>query len=137
MNYISCNVHIRGMILWCYFHTPLWYDLDFVWQIGVGVGLLASMAELVGPRLYSCCNCRTHVALHDDVISKSFQVKNLTLVLLPLSYSFQMPVKLVWSVYQWRHRLLIHDRTSWKIVLCNDIYSLTGYYDMVGNRNEI
>ncbi|CAL1373673.1 unnamed protein product [Linum trigynum] len=32
-----------------------------------------AMAELVGPRLYSCCNCRNHVALHDDVISKAFQ----------------------------------------------------------------
>ncbi|XVF53143.1 hypothetical protein PTKIN_Ptkin05aG0076800 [Pterospermum kingtungense] len=31
------------------------------------------MAEMVGPRLYSCCNCRNQVALHDDVISKSFQ----------------------------------------------------------------
>ncbi|EEF43424.1 protein yippee-like At4g27745 [Ricinus communis] len=31
------------------------------------------MAALVGPRLYSCCNCRNHVALHDDVISKAFQ----------------------------------------------------------------
>ena len=32
------------------------------------------MSDLVGPRLYSCCNCRNHVALHDDVISKAFQV---------------------------------------------------------------
>ncbi|KVH91760.1 hypothetical protein Ccrd_006209 [Cynara cardunculus var. scolymus] len=32
------------------------------------------MAEMVGPRLYSCCNCRNHVALHDDVISKAFQM---------------------------------------------------------------
>ena len=32
------------------------------------------MAELLGPRLYSCCNCRNHVALHDDIISKAFQV---------------------------------------------------------------
>ncbi|KAL6349239.1 hypothetical protein AAG906_033895 [Vitis piasezkii] len=31
------------------------------------------MGEVVGPRLYSCCNCRNHVALHDDVISKAFQ----------------------------------------------------------------
>ncbi|CAM8934718.1 hypothetical protein QQ045_013338 [Rhodiola kirilowii] len=31
------------------------------------------MADLVGPRLYSCCKCRNNVALHDDVISKSFQ----------------------------------------------------------------
>ncbi|KAJ8555919.1 hypothetical protein K7X08_013415 [Anisodus acutangulus] len=28
------------------------------------------MAEVIGPRLYSCCNCRNEVALHDDVISK-------------------------------------------------------------------
>ncbi|BFG20548.1 hypothetical protein CerSpe_068220 [Prunus speciosa] len=34
------------------------------------------MAEFVGPRLYSCCNCRNHVALHDDVISKAFQGRN-------------------------------------------------------------
>ncbi|KAM1156228.1 hypothetical protein ACFX2B_026771 [Malus domestica] len=31
------------------------------------------MTELVGPRLYSCRNCRNHVALHDDVILKAFQ----------------------------------------------------------------
>ncbi|KAL5208683.1 hypothetical protein ABZP36_033118 [Zizania latifolia] len=31
------------------------------------------MAELVGPRLYSCCHCRNHVCLHDDIISKAFQ----------------------------------------------------------------
>ncbi|KAL3570522.1 hypothetical protein D5086_027771 [Populus alba] len=31
------------------------------------------MAEFVGPRLYSCCNCRNHVSLHDDIISKAFQ----------------------------------------------------------------
>ncbi|KAM4068674.1 hypothetical protein ACJW30_12G033100 [Castanea mollissima] len=32
------------------------------------------MAELIGPRLYSCCNCRNHVSLHDDIISKAFQL---------------------------------------------------------------
>ncbi|XP_077248504.1 protein yippee-like At4g27745 [Tasmannia lanceolata] len=31
------------------------------------------MGELVGPRLYCCSNCRNHVSLHDDVISKAFQ----------------------------------------------------------------
>ncbi|KAB1205119.1 hypothetical protein CJ030_MR7G016763 [Morella rubra] len=31
------------------------------------------MAELIGPRVYSCCNCRNHVSLHDDIISKAFQ----------------------------------------------------------------
>ncbi|KAL5736962.1 hypothetical protein ACOSQ2_031750 [Xanthoceras sorbifolium] len=34
------------------------------------------MADLVGPRLYSCCNCRNHVSLHDDIISKAFQGRN-------------------------------------------------------------
>ncbi|RDX76622.1 Protein yippee-like, partial [Mucuna pruriens] len=31
------------------------------------------MEEVIGTRLYSCSNCRNHVALHDDVISKAFQ----------------------------------------------------------------
>ncbi|KAH7538270.1 hypothetical protein FEM48_Zijuj03G0181800 [Ziziphus jujuba var. spinosa] len=35
------------------------------------------MAELVGPRLYSCCNCRNPVSLHDDIISKAFQTVTL------------------------------------------------------------
>ncbi|KAI3498192.1 hypothetical protein L1887_33961 [Cichorium endivia] len=30
------------------------------------------MADAIGPRLYACCNCRNHVALHDDIVSKSF-----------------------------------------------------------------
>ncbi|KAL9246627.1 hypothetical protein vseg_020139 [Gypsophila vaccaria] len=33
------------------------------------------MAELLGPRLYSCCHCRCNVARHDDIISKAFQGK--------------------------------------------------------------
>uniref|UniRef100_A0A7S0WSD2 Protein yippee-like n=1 Tax=Pyramimonas obovata TaxID=1411642 RepID=A0A7S0WSD2_9CHLO len=28
---------------------------------------------LSGPRIYSCSNCRTHSADHDEIISKSFQ----------------------------------------------------------------
>nr|CAD1830289.1 unnamed protein product [Ananas comosus var. bracteatus] len=36
------------------------------------------MAEVVGPRIYSCYNCRNHVCLHDDIISKAFQVKHFT-----------------------------------------------------------
>ncbi|XP_061346975.1 protein yippee-like At4g27745 isoform X1 [Gastrolobium bilobum] len=34
------------------------------------------MEGLIGPSLYSCCNCGNHVALHDDVISKAFQGRN-------------------------------------------------------------
>lgn len=28
---------------------------------------------LAGPRIYSCSNCRSHAADHDEIISKSFQ----------------------------------------------------------------
>ncbi|KAK9672410.1 hypothetical protein RND81_12G098700 [Saponaria officinalis] len=31
------------------------------------------MAEMVGPRVYSCYKCRNQVCLHDDIISKAFQ----------------------------------------------------------------
>jgi len=34
------------------------------------------MAALLGPRIYSCCNCRNPVSHHDDVISKAFQGRN-------------------------------------------------------------
>ncbi|CAK9137220.1 unnamed protein product [Ilex paraguariensis] len=34
------------------------------------------MADVIGPRLYSCFKCRNHVALHDDIVSKAFQAKN-------------------------------------------------------------
>ncbi|XP_060215588.1 protein yippee-like At4g27745 [Lycium barbarum] len=29
--------------------------------------------RLFGPRIYSCCKCRNHIALHDDIVSKNFQ----------------------------------------------------------------
>ena len=28
---------------------------------------------LSGGKIYSCCHCRSHLASHDEVISKSFQ----------------------------------------------------------------
>ncbi|RAL51481.1 unnamed protein product [Cuscuta campestris] len=34
------------------------------------------MDGMIGPRLYSCCNCRTCVSVHDDIISKDFQGRN-------------------------------------------------------------
>ncbi|KNA14077.1 hypothetical protein SOVF_110750 [Spinacia oleracea] len=34
------------------------------------------MEGLIGPRLYSCSNCRNNVALHDDIVSKAFQGRN-------------------------------------------------------------
>uniref|UniRef100_A0A803L598 Yippee domain-containing protein n=1 Tax=Chenopodium quinoa TaxID=63459 RepID=A0A803L598_CHEQI len=40
---------------------------------GRGKGISGLMAELIGPRVYSCSNCRNNVALHDDIISKAFQ----------------------------------------------------------------
>lgn len=46
--------------------------------------IVFEMEEVIGPRLYGCSNCRNHVALHDDGISKAFQV-NTTL---GLSFNF-------------------------------------------------
>ncbi|XP_057833612.1 protein yippee-like At4g27745 [Cryptomeria japonica] len=31
---------------------------------------------ILGLRIYSCCNCRCHIAEHDDIISKAFQGRN-------------------------------------------------------------
>ncbi|KAF9689184.1 hypothetical protein SADUNF_Sadunf01G0065300 [Salix dunnii] len=56
-----------------HFCFTLGSSLVFLGDELVGVILYLSMAEVVGPRLYSCCNCRNHVAHHDDVISKAFQ----------------------------------------------------------------
>ncbi|GJN35037.1 hypothetical protein PR202_gb23764 [Eleusine coracana subsp. coracana] len=45
--------------------------------VGLRVVVVVLMAaELVGPRVYSCCNCRNHICLHDDIISKAFQGRN-------------------------------------------------------------
>ncbi|GAB2271836.1 hypothetical protein Dimus_006668 [Dionaea muscipula] len=33
------------------------------------------MAEAIGRRIYSCVTCRNHVALHDDIVSKSFHAQ--------------------------------------------------------------
>ncbi|KAK7278318.1 hypothetical protein RJT34_23345 [Clitoria ternatea] len=49
-------------------------NLEEGWsKVGLKYKLAFDMEDWIGPRLYSCCNCRNHVALHDDVISKAFQ----------------------------------------------------------------
>ncbi|KAF7131494.1 hypothetical protein RHSIM_Rhsim09G0207400 [Rhododendron simsii] len=48
------------------------------------------MAELFGPRLYSCYKCRNHVSLHDDIVSKAFQVNHSNIV-----YSLKLTVSLL------------------------------------------
>lgn len=77
------------MTMFCFFSYDFWKDNSF--SVGVARGWVlinnCQMAEMVGPRLYSCCNCRNQVALHDDVISKSFQVENSILMLLHLCLS--------------------------------------------------
>lgn len=57
------------------FCSELWF-LESV-RVLVASRLYSWMDELVGPRLYSCYKCRNHVCLHDDIISKAFQVKHL------------------------------------------------------------
>lgn len=43
---------------------------------GDGEAGLTGGVAIPGPRIYSCCNCRCHVADHDEIISKCFQVSN-------------------------------------------------------------
>ncbi|XP_038993565.1 protein yippee-like At4g27745 isoform X1 [Hibiscus syriacus] len=65
-------INIDCILCWCI------QDIEFVWEWQLVELLInnCSMAEMIGPRLYSCCNCRNQIALHDDVISKSFQGRN-------------------------------------------------------------
>lgn len=60
---------------WDFVPDSLPYLLYIVPMIGNLRIFEALMAEVIGPRVYSCCNCRNNVALHDDIISKAFQVK--------------------------------------------------------------
>jgi hypothetical protein len=50
---------------------------NLVGAIDHALKVFDKMAQAIGPRLYSCCNCRNHVGLHDDIISKAFQVNHL------------------------------------------------------------
>ncbi|KAG2239851.1 hypothetical protein Bca52824_091377 [Brassica carinata] len=47
--------------------------IDLFGEVDHALKVFDRMAQSVGPRLYSCCNCRNHVGLHDDIISKAFQ----------------------------------------------------------------
>lgn len=51
------------------------FCLVFVSYLGCLFFSSCRMGETIGPRLYSCSKCGNHVGLHDDIISKSFQVK--------------------------------------------------------------
>uniref|UniRef100_A0A7I3ZUW2 Yippee domain-containing protein n=1 Tax=Physcomitrium patens TaxID=3218 RepID=A0A7I3ZUW2_PHYPA len=42
---------------------------------GDGEAGFTAAPAIPGPRIYSCCNCRCHVADHDEIISKCFQVR--------------------------------------------------------------
>ncbi|XP_024365533.1 protein yippee-like At4g27745 isoform X2 [Physcomitrium patens] len=43
---------------------------------GDGEAGFTAAPAIPGPRIYSCCNCRCHVADHDEIISKCFQGRN-------------------------------------------------------------
>lgn len=75
------------------------------------------MAELIGPRLYCCSNCRNQVSLHDDIISKAFHV-NLLFLSLFYFFGWFWDQKCVWNTffyilsenyvifYSWLHRCI-------------------------------
>lgn len=61
------------------------------------------MADVSVPRIYSCYNCRNHVARHDDIISKNFQVMRATLWSSLIHSSFS-------DHFSWNFRCLMFTR---------------------------
>ncbi|KAG5122728.1 hypothetical protein JHK84_041068 [Glycine max] len=61
------------------------------------------MAEIVGPRLYCCCNCRNQVSLHDDIIAKTFQVEVRTYVLIHIIPTPFLPGQPQWFCMDGRY----------------------------------
>ncbi|KAL5224118.1 hypothetical protein ABZP36_010757 [Zizania latifolia] len=81
--------------------------------------LVALMAELVGPRVYSCCNCRNHVCLHDDIISKAFQGRNGRAFLFSHAMNVVMGVK--------EDRELMTGLHTVADIYCNDCHEVLGW----------
>jgi len=95
------------------FHIHVgWIDYDYLRLVCVVVASFIAtfvkvwahksfeMENLIGTRLYFCFNCRNHVALHDDVISKTFQVNTLT------SFSIKIWNNVRWT--QYKHVVHLH-----------------------------
>ncbi|KAF8753608.1 hypothetical protein HU200_011596 [Digitaria exilis] len=77
------------------------------------------MAELVGPRVYSCSNCRNHVCLHDDIISKAFQGRN------GRAFLFSHAMNVVVGAKEDRHLLTgLHTVAD---VYCSDCREVLGW----------
>ncbi|PWZ45488.1 hypothetical protein Zm00014a_010276 [Zea mays] len=77
------------------------------------------MAELVGPRVYSCCTCRNHVCLHDDIISKAFQGRN------GRAFLFSHAMNVVVGAKEDRHLMTgLHTVAD---IYCNDCREVLGW----------
>lgn len=78
------------------------------------------MAEIIGPRLYSCCNCKNEVALHDDIISKAFQVRNFGIFSFRFElYECEYFIKHMVIVYCWPEMNLSGETCSVSIHLAD------------------
>ncbi|PRQ60491.1 hypothetical protein RchiOBHm_Chr1g0381841 [Rosa chinensis] len=81
--------------------------------------LVKLMADLVGPRLYSCCNCRNHVSLHDDIVSKAFQGKH------GRAFLFSHAMNIVVGAKEDRHLMTgLHTVAD---ISCGDCHEVLGW----------
>mmetsp|Transcript_12678 Transcript_12678/g.17326 ORF Transcript_12678/g.17326 Transcript_12678/m.17326 type:complete len:113 (+) Transcript_12678:160-498(+) len=74
---------------------------------------------LSGPRIYSCSNCRTHCADHDEIISKSFQGRH------GRAYLFSNVVNITLGTKE--DRLLITGLHTVADVFCNCCQAVLGW----------
>lgn len=74
---------------------------------------------LTGPRIYSCSNCRSHSADHDEIISKSFQGRH------GRAYLFASVVNV--CVGPLEDRLLITGLHTVADIYCSDCAEVLGW----------
>lgn len=74
---------------------------------------------LDGPRIYSCSTCRSHVADHDDIISKAFQGRH------GRAYLFSNVVNVTWGPKE--ERLLITGVHTVADIYCTSCNTVLGW----------
>ncbi|CAI5535898.1 unnamed protein product [Closterium sp. Naga37s-1] len=74
---------------------------------------------LKGPRIYSCSNCRSHAADHDEIISKSFQGRH------GRAYLFANVVNV--SVGPTEDRMLITGLHTVADIYCSECHEVLGW----------
>ncbi|KAI3693468.1 hypothetical protein L6452_33303 [Arctium lappa] len=84
---------------------------------------------IISPRLYACYNCRNHVALHDDIVSKAFQARR------GRAFLFSHVINVVSGIKQDRH--LMTGLHSVADVYCSDCEEVLGWkYEKAYNESQ-